>query len=85
MISLGGRDQPFTLTAHAYRFPVIAVLALALPGTAAASTLTLDGGTLTYTASAGRANSVSVGTVLGNVSIAVGDNDLFAVANRCNV
>ena len=64
-------------------FLCIVALALALPASSQAATLTLEGGTLTYTASAGRANRVSVGTVLGTVTITVGDNDLLPQPRGC--
>ena len=59
-------------------FLCIATLALLMPASAGASTLTFDNGTLTYTASPGVANSVSVNPAGASVSISVTDNDLFA-------
>ncbi|MDA0164189.1 Ig-like domain-containing protein [Solirubrobacter ginsenosidimutans] len=59
-------------------FLCIVALVLALPASAGAATLTLQSGTLTYTASPGHANSVSVNPLLGTVAIAVADDDLIA-------
>src|SRR4051812_8402559 len=64
-------------------FLFIVVLGLALPASATAATLTLDGGTLTYTAATGRANSVSIVAAGGLVGVAVGDNDLFDQPPGC--
>ena len=55
-----------------------AALALLIPASAGAATLTFDRGTLTYTASPGVANSVAVNPAGASVSISVTDNDLFA-------
>jgi hypothetical protein len=59
-------------------FLCIVALALALPASAGAATLRLEGGTLTYTATPGRANSVSVNPLLGTVALSVTDDDLIA-------
>ena len=59
-------------------FLCITALVMLAPASAQAATLTLDNGTLTYTASAGRVNSVTVGAALGAVTVVVGDNDLLS-------
>ncbi|HEY6890055.1 MAG TPA: Ig-like domain-containing protein [Solirubrobacter sp.] len=59
-------------------FLCVAALALALPASAGAATLTLESGTLTYTASPGHANSIAVNSLLGTVAISVTDDDLIA-------
>ncbi|WP_028067879.1 Ig-like domain-containing protein [Solirubrobacter soli] len=64
-------------------FLFIVALALAIPASAKAATLTFDGGTLTYTAEGGRANSVTIVAVGGLVGVRVGDDDLFAQPPGC--
>jgi hypothetical protein len=64
-------------------FLFIVGLALVAPASATAATLTLDGGTLTYRAAAGRANSVSITAVGGLVGVSVGDDDLFEQPAGC--
>jgi hypothetical protein len=64
-------------------FLFIVALALAAPASATAATLTFDGGTLTYTAEPGRANSVSVRAIGGLVGVVAGDNDLFEQPPGC--